>query len=312
MLPSQLRANGLHLRLRLREGRGAGEAGEGDEPAPLAPIQTLGPERNPDVDPLQVGHFKALRKDPRDLIGMLVEKQRSSHSPGIAGEVCPPEGMADERNVLAPGFQVASLEEASGDRLHGKRREDSGSGHSPPSAHGLVLQLHGKGPASREADRLQRATHAAPVPRIGGGGCAPIPDLLEVGLAYIHQPVGFRVGQGTKQNPFDEAENGGVGPDSQGKGEQYRGGEAGGPRQSTAGQAQVAKNFGHRKLLRGGRRTCVISKSYATAEFQEVPTADVAALARIVRSWERPSRKRTAHRLEDSFGGSFSSFWDRE
>ena len=197
-------------------------------------------ERHPDVGLVAEREPAGEHADHGDRLA--VEDDGATDDRRIAGEAPLPEAVADHRHPGRRRRLLVGVEQATGHRLHPQHRQQSGRGAD--TVEPLRLAVPGEVRAPPRHRRHGREDPVLPAPvevlrvrhrRVGE---------RRLDVANQQQPVGVRIGEGAQQDAVDEAEDHGVGADSQRQRQNRDGGESGTLQQGAGGDAQVVHGFG--------------------------------------------------------------------
>src|SRR5690242_1342867 len=198
---------------------------------------------------IHIGKLEPGRHHPHDGEAAAVERDRLPQNIGIAAEARDPEPVAQEgeRRALVGGGEPTT--DLGTGREHGQQvgRDRRGLDLARVSGTGEVVALRGRGPDTREVVR-QRAQVVQVRKRDAE------PHALEPRGHNLHEPVRFRVRQRPEQHAVNGAEDGRVGADAEGEGEDGDGREGGALGERTDGVAQVLEQRLHVRLPRFGVR----------------------------------------------------------
>ena len=175
---------------------------------------------------------------------LAAQRERLAQDLRITPEAPLPEALAQERDAFCARLVLLRAEGPSEEGLLAQGGEQA-RGDLAPVDPLRVRALRGEdevGPVVAD-QRLEDAVLVPHVLQVGDGE-AHARDLLRP-LGQEHQPLGLRVGQRPQQDRVDHAEDGGVGADAQGQGEDGHRREAPGLGQDPDGVFDVAPEAFH-------------------------------------------------------------------
>src|SRR5580704_17666370 len=183
--------------------------------------------------------LKTLREHSDNLKRYLVEQQRLADGAGVAGKMAHPERMAQQQHVPAVRTIVLLRESAAEPRLDAERGEkvvrDS---HTVDDFRNVATREGRRPPAPIQSHGFEGAVARSPV-----FPCSEryVGRLARVRIAFGegNEPSRFAIRERIQQHGFDDAEDGGIGTDAEGEGEDGDEREGGGFRQRAESVFQV-------------------------------------------------------------------------
>ena len=224
-LARELRGDGGELGLGLPRRDTGGEAGVAAQPV-VAPREAARAIHRLAHGGRQVhlegesedGALETFGGDADDGEVAIVQADLAADQIRVGGESLLPEAMAHHDDRVPSGiFVLFRLEEAAGGGLNSEGTEIVGGDEHPPDALGTRSFTHADGAHAGDADAGDCARAAPGIDVIGPGEG----DLTAVGAvpADGHQAARIDCGQGIEDHGIEPAEDGGIGPDSEGESE---------------------------------------------------------------------------------------------
>src|ERR1700723_571653 len=188
--------------------------------------------------------LKTFREHSDNLKRYLVEQQRLADGAGVAGK------MAQQQHVPAVRTIVLLRESAAKERLDSERGEkvvrDS---HTVDDFRNVATREGRRPPAPIQGHGFEGAVARSPV-----FPCSEryVGRLARVRIAFGegNEPSRFAIRERVQQHGFDDAEDGGIGTDAEGEGEDGDEREGGGFRQRAKSVFQVLGKYIHQDSLR--------------------------------------------------------------
>ena len=205
----------LHVRVGLLQGHVGLQAAHHQQPVEVV-VDLLGGESEGHVQVVHDPVGGPGSEDPHHGVGLAVQPDLTADDVAVGPEPLLPEAMGQDEDLIPAhlaflGQEVAAQEEAVPHHRHEPRGRELCSSLVRAIADG---QAHV--PAGPGVQVLEDRGLALPLEKVAGGARVAVP--LD-SRPHHDELVGVGIGQGSEQGGVDDAEDRGVGPDPQGKGQ---------------------------------------------------------------------------------------------
>lgn len=194
------------------------------------------------------GEAEAGRHHTNDRVLARVQLQRLPHGFRVSSEAALPEGVAEDHDVILARLVLARRPGSAQDRIHAEQGEEIGFRRDAPDMVGLPLAAEVHLARPKEQGHVgKRAVLRFPVDEIRPGEGI----LAGRGLGFVKpdQAVRIGIGERAQQDGIDDAEDGGVGPNAGGQGQDGYRRESTGFEQGPDGVPQVLNEGSHEFTL---------------------------------------------------------------